>query len=83
MPKKTEKVSNPAVGEFKLPTMAELRKERAKAQEDFPDMKAVAEWLGIPEDALVKAVHKAFLNLVREDQWLAFPLMFQQVEGYR
>jgi hypothetical protein len=61
-------------------TMHQLKAERAKGRSGFKTIKDVADWLGIPEEVLENAVHKAFLEMVNEETWLTFPLMFQQVD---
>ena len=44
-------------------------------------MAAAAQCLGLrTPDELTQMVLHAFLDLYREDHWLTFPLMFQQVE---
>ena len=61
-------------------TMHQLRTERSKSRSRFKTIKDIADWLGIPEAVLEKAVHKAFIEMVNDDTWLTFPLMFQQVD---
>jgi len=59
--------------------MPQLKAERQK-RKGFDTMNDVADFLGIPEEVLVKAVHQAFIEMANEEIWLTFPLMIQQVE---